>query len=148
MDISSVINESKINLKLDAHDKDEVLSAMVDMLVEAGDVNSKEEFIKDVYYRESEGETGIGDGIAIPHGKSHSVVKTSLAMARTLEPVEWETLDGKPVRFIILFAVRDIDKTTVHIKLLSEVATKLADEEVLDKLLTSDTPTEIISIFN
>lgn len=69
MDISSVINESKINLKLDAHDKDEVLSAMVDMLVEAGDVNSKEEFIKDVYYRESEGETGIGDGIAIPHGK-------------------------------------------------------------------------------
>ena len=69
-------------------------------------------------------------------------------MARTLEPVEWETLDGKPVRFIILFAVRDIDKTTVHIKLLSEVATKLADEEVLDKLLTSDTPTEIISIFN
>ena len=73
MDISSVINESKINLKLDAHDKDEVLSAMVDMLVEAGDVNSKEEFIKDVYYRGSEGETGIGVGDAVPHEKSPSV---------------------------------------------------------------------------
>ena len=63
MDISSVINESKINLKLDAHDKDEVLSAMVDMLVEAGDVNSKEEFIKDVYYRESEGKQVLATGL-------------------------------------------------------------------------------------
>lgn len=148
MDITTVIDEQRINLHLDANNKAEVLDAMGDMLLKAGVLSSKEDFIKDVYFRESEGTTGIGGGIAIPHGKSSSVLKTSLAIARTLKPIEWETLDDKPVQFIILFAVRDVDKTTVHVRLLGEVAGKLADEDITKKLLTTNEPAEIIAIFN
>ena len=152
MDITTVIDEQRINLHLDANNKAEVLDAMGDMLLKAGVLSSKE----DVYFRESEGTTGIGGGIAIPHGKSSSVLKTSLAIARTLKPIEWETLDDKPVQFIILFAVRDVDKTTVHVRLLGEVAGKLADEDITKKSemdhvfdrLTTNEPAEIIAIFN
>jgi len=148
MDISTVLNSNRINLKLDVSNKEEVLNSMVDMLFKEEVITSKENFIKDVYFRETEGATGIGDGIAIPHGKSSSVLKTSLAVARTIHPIEWETLDDKPVRFIILFAVRDVDKTTVHVKLLGEIAEKLADENIVNQLLTSNDASEIITIFS
>ncbi len=148
MDIAAVLTKDCIDLEMDAHNKDEVFDAMSNMLLRAGKLSSKEEFLKDVYFRESKGSTGIGEGIAIPHGKSGSVLKTSLAMARTKEPIDWESLDDKPVRFIIMFAVRDADKTTVHVKMLGEVAGKLADDGLTERLLTSNDPQEVISFFS
>ncbi len=148
MDISKILDEQRIYLDLDVANKEEAIEALADMLVKSEVLSSKEGFIKDVYLREAEGKTGIGGGIAIPHGKSKSVLKTSLAIGRTKQPIPWESLDDDPVRCIILFAVRDVDSTTVHIKLLGEIAGKLADEEIVEKLLTSRKPQEIISIFS
>lgn len=148
MDLSTIIDENRINLELDVANKEEALDAMADMLIKSGVLSSKEGFIKDVYLREAEGQTGIGGGIAIPHGKSKSVLKTSLAIGRTKKPILWESLDDEPIQCIILFAVRDVDSTTVHVRLLGEVAGKLADEEIVEKLLTSKKPKEIISIFS
>lgn len=148
MDLSTIIDENRIDLELDVANKAEALDALADMLIKSGTLSSKEGFIKDVYLREAEGQTGIGGGIAIPHGKSKSVLKTSLAIGRTKKPILWESLDDEPIQCIILFAVRDVDSTTVHVKLLGEVAGKLADEEIVEKLLTSRKPKEIISIFS
>jgi PTS system fructose-specific IIA component len=148
MDLSTIIDENRINLELDVANKEEALDALADMLIKSGVLSSKEGFIKDVYLREAEGQTGIGGGIAIPHGKSKSVLKTSLAIGRTKKPILWESLDDEPIQCIILFAVRDVDSTTVHVRLLGEVAGKLADEEIVEKLLTSRKPKEIISIFS
>jgi len=148
MDLSTIIDEKRINLELDVANKEEALDALADMLIKSGVLSSKEGFIKDVYLREAEGQTGIGGGIAIPHGKSKSVLKTSLAIGRTKKPILWESLDDEPIQCIILFAVRDVDSTTVHVRLLGEVAGKLADEEIVEKLLTSKKPKEIISIFS
>lgn len=148
MDLSRIIDENRINLELDVANKAEALDALADMLITSGVLASKEGFIKDVYLREAEGQTGIGGGIAIPHGKSKSVLKTSLAIGRTKKPILWESLDDEPIQCIILFAVRDVDSTTVHVRLLGEVAGKLADEEIVEKLLTSRKPKEIISIFS
>lgn len=148
MDLSTIIDENRINLELDVANKAEALDALADMLITSGVLASKEGFIKDVYLREAEGQTGIGGGIAIPHGKSKSVLKTSLAIGRTKKPILWESLDDEPIQCIILFAVRDVDSTTVHVRLLGEVAGKLADEEIVEKLLTSRKPKEIISIFS
>lgn len=148
MDLSTVIDENRINLCLEATSKAEALEAMAALLVKSGVLSSKEAFIKDVYLREAEGSTGIGGGIAIPHGKSKSVLKTSIAIGRTTKPIYWESLDDEPVRCIILFAVRDVDSTTVHVKLLGEIAGKLADDEVTNKLLTSNNPEEIIALFS
>lgn len=75
------------------------------MLFNENIISSKEGFLKDVYLRKQRDRQDWGI-IAIPHGKSDSVLKTSLAIGRTKESIEWETLDGKPVKCIILFAVR------------------------------------------
>jgi len=147
MDINKIINKNRINLELNATNKEEALNELAELLLKDGVLSSKENFINDVYLREKEGETGIGGGIAIPHGKSDSVIKTSLAIGRTKEGIEWETLDDEPVRCIILFAVRQVDRTSVHIKLLAQVAGALADDDVVAALLTKNNPEEIIDLF-
>ena len=147
MDITKVINEKTIDLDLKGRNKDEVLNELTELLFKENIISSKEGFLKDVYSREAEGQTGLGNYIAIPHGKSESVLKTSLAIGRAKESIEWETLDGKPVKCIILFAVRAVDKTTTHIKLLSQVAEALADDDITEKLLTEENPKEIMELF-
>lgn len=146
--IREIINENLINLDLRAHTKEEAIDELAESLAREGNITNKDEFIRDVYLREEEGQTGIGNHIAIPHGKSDGVKVTSIAIGRTKNDLEWETLDGLPVNLVILFAVRNVDKTTVHLKLLSEVAMALADDETLDKLLQTEDKTEIMSLLS
>ncbi|WP_434640934.1 BglG family transcription antiterminator [Thermoanaerobacterium thermosaccharolyticum] len=146
-DLAKVIKIETIKLDMEAKTKDEVLRELTTLLYNAGALSDKEAFLDDVYYRERLGSTGIGNGIAIPHGKSKYVSKTSLAIGRTKTDIEWETLDNKPVRFIILFAVKEENRDSAHIRLLSQVATKLADDEVCERLQKVKTPEEIYQIF-
>lgn len=146
-DLAKVIKIETIKLDMEAKTKDEVLRELTTLLYNAGALSDKEAFLDDVYYRERLGSTGIGNGIAIPHGKSKFVSKTSLAIGRTKTDIEWETLDNKPVRFIILFAVKEENRDSAHIRLLSQVATKLADDEVCERLQKVKTPEEIYQIF-
>ncbi|QMV16108.1 PTS sugar transporter subunit IIA [Vibrio spartinae] len=147
MNIRNVLNEKLINLNLQAKTKDEVLNELCHMLYDNGCISDVDAFLKDVYLREHEGETGLGSYIAIPHGKSDSVIKTSIAIGKTPHDIAWESLDDLPVRFIILFAVRMIDKSTVHIKLLAHVSELLADDDLLDQLLNIKSKEELFSLF-
>ncbi|MBS4535641.1 PTS sugar transporter subunit IIA [Clostridium sp. D2Q-14] len=148
MDLSKVIKEERINLNLNAKSKDEVINELTDLLVETGSVANKEGFLKDVYAREEIGETGMGGYIAIPHGKSAHVAKTAIAIGRTYEEIEWGSLDGKGVKLIILFAVPEEDKTSVHVKLLAQVASILGDEEKCQELLTVKSTEDILEIMS
>lgn len=144
--LDSVLTENCINLDLKAKTKHEVLCVLTDMLYAEGRITSKAQFLEDVYLREKEGVTGVGGGVAIPHGRSASVLKSSIAIGRCREPVEWETLDEVPIRYIILFAVKDTDFSQ-HIALLSSVATALCEDEVLEQVFRTDDKTETINIF-
>lgn len=146
LDISKVISPALVNLELQATTKLEVIEELTDLLVETGAVVDKKAFIADVLYREDEGKTGLGEGVAIPHGKSASVINTSIAVGRTKKPVEWESLDDKPVNIIILFAVKNSDATTTHIKLLQKVAILLADDEVISQFQTVPTKEAFIKL--
>ena len=77
------------------------------------------------------GITGIGGGVAIPHGKSKGVKQTTVAIAKLAHPIEWETLDEEKVSVVFLFAVRDVDANTTHILLLQQVAILLADDSFI-----------------
>lgn len=147
MNFENVIKSETIQLQLNGTNKQEVLEELTDLLVKNGAINDREGFLKDVFERESVSSTGIGGYVAIPHGKSKSVKTTSIAMGRTKEGIEWESLDGLPVRFIILFAVTEEDKNTTHIKLLSKIAGTLADEDVCKELLTVKSTEDIVRIF-
>ena len=148
MDLAKVIKKETIKLEMEVTTKDEALKELVELLYENNKISDKEAFLEDVLYRESLGTTGIGNYIAIPHGKSKFVNKTSLALGRTKQDIEWETLDGLPVRFIILFAVTDEDKTSVHVRLLAKVASTLGDDDACAKLLVAKTNEEILNIFS
>ncbi|MCJ0556433.1 PTS sugar transporter subunit IIA, partial [Enterococcus cecorum] len=126
--------------------KEEVLKALCNQLFNTGYINDVDDFYTDVLAREEEGLTGLGKGIAIPHGKSESVINTTIAIGKTKQPIEWGSLDDKPVEVILLFAVKNSDATTTHIKLLQKVAIMLADDEFLVALQKAENEDELFGM--
>lgn len=148
MDINQALNPETIVTHLNVNTKDEVFDAMSELFLKAGVISDKAGYIKDVYIRESQGATGIGDYIAIPHGKSESVVTPGVAIAVLDHEIEWETLDGEGVKAIILFAVgADNEAAMEHLRLLAMFSKRLGDEAVLDRLLHADTVEDVLSAF-
>lgn len=132
IELSKVIHEELIIAGTKAKSKAEIIDQLGQLLEEKGYVTSADEFIKDVYLREEEGETGIGQGVAIPHGKSTAVKETTVAIAVLDQEIEWETLDGKGVKMVIMFAVKDSDANTTHVLLLQQVAILLANDTFIE----------------
>ena len=139
MDIKDVLDERIICSSLEAKDKEDALKQLSAKL---------DAFLKDIFFRESQGCTGIGNGIAIPHGKSPSVTKVGIAIAKLTNEIEWETLDGKGVKVILLFAVGDkTEDAQEHLRLLAQVAGKLGNDQIVEKLLKAETVEEIKFVF-
>lgn len=132
IELSKVIHQELMVVGTKAKSKAEIIEQLGLLLQEKGYVTSAEEYIKDVYLREEEGETGIGQGVAIPHGKSSAVKETTVAIAVLDQEIEWETLDGKGVKLIIMFAVKDSDANTTHVLLLQQVAILLANDTFIE----------------
>ncbi|MHC5248990.1 PTS sugar transporter subunit IIA [Enterococcus sp. LJL90] len=146
LDIREVINEKLIVTDLESKTKKEVIEDLSAILAEQGYLDNKEEFINDVMLREDEGVTGLGNGIAIPHGKSEGVKITTVAVGKLKKAIEWESLDEELVSVIILFAVKRTDETTTHIKLLQKVAILLADDDLLEDLKNVESTEEVYKI--
>lgn len=147
MELTEVLREQIMDIHMEAKDKAEVLDKLSGLLLKDGAISSKEVYINDVLLREKEGPTGLGNYIAIPHGKSSTVKKTSVAFAKLKNPVEWETLDGNPVKIIFLFAVPDQNSNKDHLKLLSQLASVLAYDDSQQALLEAESPAEVVQIF-
>ena len=102
-----------------------------------------------IYAREEEGQTGIGNYIAIPHGKSPYVDRIGVAIGVTENEIPWESLDGKGVKGIILFAVGDDNEgAQEHLKLLSLFARKLGNDEVIEQLIQAKDADEVVAAFS
>lgn len=148
MELLEILDEHLINTCLPASDKVDAITKMCTLLYDNGYISDVESFKVDVLKRESLGETGIGNMIAIPHGKSESVHKSAISICKLDREIEWETLDGKGVKVIILFGVQDdVEAAKEHLKLLSQVARKLAKEEVVKSLVNANSSKEIIECF-
>jgi PTS system, fructose subfamily, IIA component len=146
MELKEILDKNIIKIGLDVSSKDDALKKMSNILYKNGYINNIDEFVSDIYLREKEGVTGIGNGIAIPHGKSGSVKKIGIAIATLKKDIEWETLDGNGVKTIFLFCVsNDTNSARDHLILLSKVAAKLADDELLLKISTAKSADEVIN---
>ena len=130
------------------NNKSEVVTKLAQDLFTNGYIDDVSAFVDDVYLRELEGQTGIGGYIAIPHSKSKHVKKIGVAIGINKKEIPWETLDGKGVKVVILFAVGD-DKESArdHLKLLSLFAKKLGREEVVSRLLDAKDTSDVIAAF-
>ena len=148
MDISKVLNVNHIKLNMVAKTKEEAIEELTDLLVQDGSVINKDEFIRDIWLREEQGPTGFENHIAIPHGQSSAVSHTTLAIGRTQHEIPWETTYGSDIRCIILYAVRLEEQDTTHIRLLTQVSSALADEDIIAQLLEENDPKNIIEMFN
>ena len=146
LSLEEVVHKELMIVTSEAGTKDEVLSELGDLLYQEGYIDNKKAFIDDVYFRETEGMTGIGQGVAIPHGKSDAVLETTIAIAILDKEIEWETLDDKPVRVVILFAVTDSDANMKHILLLQEVAKLLAHDDFTEKLVNTKSVEELYKL--
>lgn len=148
MQVLDVLDERIIDLNAKANNKDEVLTLLAGKLKDAGYIDDVEGFKKDIYLRESEGTTGIGNYIAIPHGKSDSVTQVGIAIAKLDHEIEWETLDGKGVKLIFLFAVsNNHEYARNHMLLLADIARKLGNDEAVEKMLNATTIEDLKAVF-
>ena len=148
MDVKEVLKPERVELNLEAASKEDALIRLTELLYQSGALSDKDAFLQDVLEREKISTTGIGNGIAIPHGKSASVIETTVAIGRLTEETEWESVDDKPVKLVVLLAVNDEDRTGNHVRLLSQMARKLASEESCKRLLNAESTEEIIRIFS
>lgn len=135
MAVKDILDKRVIDLDMVAEDKESAIRYLSGLLYEAGYVTDIDGYVKDVFVRESEGITGIGNHVAIPHGKSDYVKNVGIAIGKTKSMIPWESYDEQPVHYVFLFAVpSDNDNAMVHLKLLSELAGKLGNEQTMVKL--------------
>ncbi|MBV7391817.1 fructose PTS transporter subunit IIA [Enterococcus sp. ALS3] len=148
MEMTEILNKNLMKTNMNAKSKDEVLHELAELLLANGNITDIEGFIKDIYAREAEGQTGIGNYVAIPHGKSAFVKDVGVAIGINNEEIPWETLDGKGVKGIILFAVGDdVEAAKDHLKLLAMFARKLGNDEVVANLLQAKDQNAIVTAF-
>ena len=142
MDIKSVLDERVIDLNMTAKNKKEAIEHLAGKLKDAGYIADVDSYIEDIYLRESQGQTGIGHYVAIPHGKSDSVTQVGIAIGKVQDEIEWETLDGNGVKLIFLFAVgNEIGR------LLAEVARTLGNDDAVEALLNASTVEDLKAVF-
>ncbi len=121
MELSKLLTTDHIRVPIDATDKQGVITALVDLLAETGDLTDRDAALDAVLKRESERTTGIGYGLAIPHGKSDGCKKLVMAAGKPIEPVDFQSLDKRPVTFVVLL-ISPPDQTGPHIQALAKIS--------------------------
>ncbi len=147
MKLSNLTNGKLVTLGSDLTKKDDILRALVKQLYDNGKITSEEEFLNAVYAREALSETGMEEGLAIPHGKSNSVKEAAFAVMSTNGIVEdWESIDpDNEVRYIFLLAIPEDQAGSTHLELLAELMQRMSDETYKNKLFASKNVTEFMN---
>ena len=147
MRITELLDKRSISLTAAPASKSEALDMAVDLMAAGGKIRDKEAYRKEVYLREEESTTGVGGGIAIPHGKCDAVEKPGLAAMVIKDGVDFDSLDGEPVNLIFLIAAPNT-KDNIHLDVLSKLSILLMDEQFSENLKKASTPEEFLQIID
>ncbi|PSA91963.1 PTS fructose transporter subunit IIA [Bacillus atrophaeus] len=147
MKITELLTKHTIKLNIESKEKENVIDEMVTVLDQAGKLNDRAAYKEAILNRESQSSTGIGEGIAIPHAKTASVINPAIAFGRSKEGVDYESLDAQPVHLIFMIAATEGANNT-HLEALSRLSTLLMREEIRKQLLEAETEDAIIDIIN
>lgn len=121
MELSKLLTPDRIRVPLQATDKTGAITELIDLLAETGAVLNRNAALEAVLKREAERTTGIGYGLAIPHGKSDGCDRLVMAAGKPATPVDFQSLDGRPVTFVVLL-VSPPDQTGPHIQALAKIS--------------------------
>lgn len=147
MKITDLISKDSIDLNVEASSKEEILKKAVELMNQNGNILDKDAYLKLVMKREEEGSTGIGEEIAIPHGKGDSISAPGLAAMVIQNGVDFESLDGKLVKLLFLIAAPNTEDN-VHLEVLSRLSTLLMDEKFRKELLQAKSKEEFLTIID
>ncbi len=145
MKIIDLLAPESISLDAAPKSKKEALDTAIALMVKSGKIRDKEAYTKQVYLREEESTTGIGEGIAIPHGKCDAVAKPGLAAMVIKDGVEFDSLDGEPVTLLFLIAAPNT-KDNIHLDVLSKLSVLLMDETFTQRLRSASSVEEFLKL--
>ncbi len=146
MKISDILTEDMVIAELQGESKEQIIGAMIDLISGSQKVIDKQKVREAIFERERIMSTGVGNGFAIPHGKTDGVSDIVAAFAITAQPIDYQALDEKPVRLVFLLVGKD-NMIGPHIKLLSRISRLMNKEEFRKRLLNLKTSKEIIDMF-
>jgi len=146
MKISDILDEKLVVSQLPGSTKEEVIEALIDLVGNSPKVIDKDKVRTAIFDREKIMSTGVGNGFAIPHGKTDAITDIVAAFGVTTNPIPYQSLDEKPVRLVFLLVGKD-NLVGSHIKLLSRISRLMNKEEFRNKLLEAQSAQDILATF-
>jgi len=146
MKISDILNADVIAVNMDVADKDDALKKIIALADKSGKILDIQKVTEIIFEREKMVSTGVGKGFAIPHGKTDAISDIVAAFVITKEPIDFDSIDGEPVRFIFLLVGKETLLNT-HIKLLSRISRLMNKDDFREKLLQAKASDEVLNIF-
>ncbi|MCK4328839.1 PTS sugar transporter subunit IIA [candidate division WOR-3 bacterium] len=143
--LGELINENLINYDIKSNDKQAVIKEIADMFLKGGYVSDSDVFCKSIMNREEIESTAIGDGIAIPHGRSNTVKSLKVAFGKSSNGVNFNAADKKPV-YIIFMIAAPIDARKEYLQAVAKIARLLKSRVMKEALLASETTKNVMKI--
>jgi len=145
MRLTEILKPANIKIPLESKTKSEAIAELVNVLAAAGDVSDPKKVLDAVLEREQTRTTGIGNGLAIPHGKCSGTKDLVMAIGRAATPIDFQSIDGRPVSIIWMLASPP-DKTGPHIHALARISRLMTLDKFRAQLLQAKTPQEAFDI--
>lgn len=146
MRLSELLAEDVIKVEMESRDKEEAFEELMALLVRSGKVKDPQRAMAAILSREQLQSTGIGRGLGIPHGKDASIGCLSCALGLSHEGIEYDSLDGEPVR-VVFMVLAEKGNPGPHIEALSQIAKLFMMEGFLERLLKARTAKEVRQVF-
>jgi mannitol/fructose-specific phosphotransferase system IIA component (Ntr-type) len=146
MRLSDHLRERFVNVDLKSTDKDDAIRELAGLLRESPDMADFDLYVQDVFAREQQASTGIGRGAAIPHARTDAVSDFVVAVGRAAEGIDFGSIDGKPVRTIVLMGTPKA-KVKTYLKLLAHLSHLIKTNGFLDALLEAPDAAAVVEIF-
>jgi fructose PTS system EIIBC or EIIC component len=141
--LTELLSVERIRIPLVSESKDELLQELVSISADVDDVEDREDVLRAVREREAVLSTGIGHGVAIPHGKTGAVSELRMAAGRSVAPIDFDALDGEPVSLFFLL-VGPESAAGPHIKALSRISRLVRRDDVRERLIAAESAEEFL----
>ena len=147
MRLRDLIDEAAVKVGLESLDKEECFEEMIDLLVRADRIPDRAGALEAIRQREAQGTTGIGQGVAIPHGKHPSISSLTAALGTSADGLEFDAVDGDPVHVVFLLLAR-VDDPGPHVRALAEIARLVQTPGFYRKLTEAKTAAEALDVLD
>ncbi|MGR5142950.1 PTS 2-O-a-mannosyl-D-glycerate transporter subunit IIABC [Photobacterium sp. DNB23_23_1] len=151
MKLTTLTNKSLISIQTTFESREAAIHALADKLNQEGKLHDKQAYLDAVFAREEQGPTALGEGLAVPHGKTDAVKEAGFAVATLKRDLKWKGIDedeDEDVNLVFLIAIPNAEAGSTHMHLLTELTTTLVDDDVREAVLSAQNPEELMILLD